>query len=68
MSEENQQAQEDYLIIKGAITEFPADIQTQIHACAEKIEELIKANPDGVGLLALALVGAKFSAKGDDGN
>jgi len=57
------EAQQTLLLIKGTMTELPAEEQAAIASCAGSIRELIKAAGDGIGPLALALVGAEMQVQ-----
>jgi hypothetical protein len=50
--------QETILLIKGAISELPADQVAKCHECADQIRQAI-AKAGDAGLMALALVGAE---------
>ena len=50
------------LLIKGALSEFGADEQQKVNACADQLRSILEANGKH-GLWALGLVGAELAAK-----
>ncbi len=54
---------ETVLLIKGAISELPADQNEACEELAEHIRRACKLAGEPVGTLALALVGAEASAR-----
>lgn len=51
--------QQNILLIKGLITELPADQAEACHELAEHLRRVIKQAGEPVGTMALALVGAE---------
>lgn len=54
------EAQQTNLLIRGTITEFPQEVQTKIHEAAEKFRQLMKEAGEGIGEMALTLVGSEI--------
>jgi hypothetical protein len=50
------------LILKGAISNLPADQQQKVNECAEKLSATVSEYGE-LGLIALSLVGATEAAK-----
>lgn len=55
--------QEQVLIIKGAISELPPELEEATLELADFIRQNVKKAGDVVGPIALALVAAELSAK-----
>lgn len=59
MSEDEQ----TILMIKGAIASLPPDQSEACNELADHIRRVVKQAGEGVGVLALSLVGAEYLAK-----
>jgi hypothetical protein len=55
--------QQTVLMIKGAISEFPAEQLAQFNALYSRVGQLLSDAPDPLGTFCLALLGAELQAK-----
>ncbi len=49
------------LLVRGTIASLPADQQSRIKECGEKIKAVMAEYPDGEGMIAMALIGAELT-------
>jgi hypothetical protein len=52
------------LLIKDAISQLPAEGQHQVKEAADEIRSVIRANKEGIGAIAIALVCAEMESEG----
>lgn len=57
------QEQQTLLLIKGAISELPPELEEACNELAEHFRRLVESAGEPVGSLALALVGAEAAAR-----
>jgi hypothetical protein len=50
----------ELLALKGIISEQPKEFQDKVHAMVAELRERIKAEPEGVGMLAIAMLGIEM--------
>lgn len=51
------------LLIKGLISELPPEDAALCHKIADEIRTLCKTDNEGIGILALSLVGAEYQGE-----
>lgn len=63
MTQQLSEDEQTILIIKGAIASLPPDQAEACNEVADHIRRVIKQAGEGVGAMALALVGAEYQTK-----